>query len=136
VELSDEVVDLMLRYYDSMRRGDADDLESALAEDVVLVGSDPHEWWSGRDEIVLTYRRQFESVGGGFPINAGAEPSGHAHGDVGWFADRPTISLPWVTVPFRLTAVTVRSGTEWKIAQMHFSVAVPNDQVFGRDVNA
>ena len=77
---------------------------------------------------------QTEAMGGGFPVETG-DPVAYSEGDVGWIADRPRLTGPdGSALPFRLTVVTVRTGGDWKIAQMHFSIGVPNEQAFGEEL--
>jgi len=134
MERADELVQLVQRMYEAMRSGDVAAFESAATDDVLVIGTDPQEWWTGRDIVVPAFRGQVEAMGGGFPVQAG-DPVAYTHGDVGWFADRPTMTGPdGSSVAFRLTGVTVRDGGDWKVAQMHFSMGVPNEEAFGQEL--
>jgi len=134
MERAEELVALMNAMYEGMRSGDVSGFEAAALDEVLVIGTDPQEWWSGRANVVAAFRAQTEAMGGGFPVQAG-DPVAFSHGDVGWIADQPTMTGPdGSTALFRLTAVTVRSGGEWKLAQMHFSIGVPNEQVFGQEL--
>jgi len=134
MERSQELEGLMERMYEAMRSGDVSAFEAAAVDDVLVIGTDPDEWWRGRDAVVAAFRAQTEAVGGGFPVQAGS-PVAYSNGDTGWIADRPAMPLPTgQTGNFRLTAVTVREGGDWKIAQMHFSIGVPNEQAFGEEL--
>ena len=134
MERSEELVQLMQGMYEGMRAGDVAGFEAAALDDVLVIGSDPDEWWAGRDTAVAAFRAQSEAMGGGFPVQAG-NPVAYAHGDVGWIADRPTMSGPdGSTMGFRLTVVTMRQGSEWKVAHMHFSLGVPNEEAVGQEL--
>jgi ketosteroid isomerase-like protein len=133
MERSDELVQLMHGLYDGMRSGDVSAFESATLDEVLVIGSDPEEWWDGRDAVVAAFRGQTEAMGGGFPVKAG-NPVAYSHGDVGWIADQGTMAGPDGSIPFRLTVVTVRTDGDWKVAQMHFSMGVPNEEAFGQEL--
>jgi ketosteroid isomerase-like protein len=132
MERSDELVQLTHAIYDAMANGDVAGFEAATLDDVLVIGTDPQEWWTGRDTAAAAFRGQTEAMGGGFPVRAG-DPVAYAHGDVGWVADRPTMTMPdGSSLEFRLTFVTVRTGGDWKLAQMHFSAGVSNEEAFGQ----
>ena len=134
MERSEELVGVMEDLYEAMRSGDVSNFESAAADDLLVIGTDPQEWWSGRDTVLAAFRAQAEAMGGGFPVQAG-DPVAYSHGDVGWIADRPTMTGPdGSSMPFRLTVVTVRDGGDWKVAQMHFSLGVSNEEAFGQEL--
>jgi hypothetical protein len=133
MERSDELVQLMHELYDGMRSGDVSAFEAATVDEVLVIGSDPQEWWDGRDAVVAAFRAQTEAMGGGFPVQMG-NPVAYSYGDVGWIADQGTMAGPGGSIPFRLTVVTVRTGGDWKVAQMHFSIGVPNEEAFGQEL--
>jgi SnoaL-like domain len=133
MERSQELVELLDGMYEGMRKGDVAGFEAAALDDVLVIGTDPEEWWSGRDRVVAAFRGQAEAMGGGFPVQAG-DPVAYSHGNVGWIADRPTMAGPDGSIASRLTIVTVREGSDWKIAQMHFSVGVANEEMLGQEL--
>lgn len=134
MERSEELVQLTHAMYDAMAKGDVDAFEAAAVDDVLVIGTDPQEWWTGRDAAAAAFRGQTEAMGGGFPVRAG-NPVAYLQGDVGWVADRPSMTMPdGSTAEFRLTFVTVRTDGDWKVAQMHFSAGVPNEEAFGQDL--
>ena len=50
-------------------------------------------------------------------------------------ADRPKFRLPDGTeIPLRMTFVFVREEGEWKVAQQHISIGVPNEQIVGQEL--
>ena len=134
MDRSDELVGLMQGLYEAMRSGDVSGFESAAVDDVLVIGTDPQEWWRGRETVLAAFRAQTEAMGGGFPVQAG-DVVAYSHNDVGWIADRPTMSGPdGSSMPFRLTVVALRDGGDWKVAQMHFSMGVPNEEAFGQEL--
>jgi len=63
----------------------------------LLVGSEPGDWYPGSEATILHLRESLEKYGG-VPFEPYA-PVAWSEGPVAWFADRPTIVLPQVTVP-------------------------------------
>ena len=54
----------------------------------------------------------------------------YEQGDVGWAYDEPTATFgPISDVPIRVTAVLRHEGGQWKIVHLHFSAAVPDEQL-------
>ena len=49
--------------YDAMKRGDASGIAGLIASDasVLMIGTDPDEWWSGRERISGAFRAQVEA---------------------------------------------------------------------------
>jgi SnoaL-like domain len=137
MDRSGEVEALVLACYESLRTGDIAAFASLLANDetVLMIGTDPQEWWSGRNTVI-------EALKALVPQTSDMEllpghPEAFAHGDVAWFADRPVWRLADGTeVPFRMTGVVIREATGWKMLQTHVSIGIPNEDVIGRELSA
>jgi hypothetical protein len=132
---SAELKALVLRAYDAMAHGDAQFYDRHLARDagVLIIGTDPNEWWADHDTISRVFKAQMQEVQG-LGVVAG-DPIAYSVGDAGWVADQPAFRLPDGTlVPFRMTVVFVREDGAWKIAHQHISIGVPNEDIVGRDV--
>jgi hypothetical protein len=106
-----------------------------VAEDATMIGTDPSEYWSGREEILRVLREQFEALGEGFGPAPGS-PIGFQSGDVGWFDDvGATFLLPGSPpIPIRASGVLMRSGGSWQLAAGHFSIGVSNEEVLGQEL--
>jgi hypothetical protein len=89
MERSEELAGLM----HAMWSEDVDGFESAALDDVLVIGAHPQEWWSGRETAVAAFRGPAGAIGGGFPVQAG-DPAAYSEADVGWIADRPTLTDP------------------------------------------
>jgi ketosteroid isomerase-like protein len=101
-------------------------LEATSREDgVVMIGSDPDEWWHGHDAIVGAMRSEIESGSAGEV----GEVIAHEEGDIGWATMRGTFADGDTRVPFRGTAVLRREDGQWRVVQSHASIGVPNDQM-------
>ena len=100
---------------------------------VLLIGTDPEEWWRGHDTIAKIWETQLGEIGGIGVENA--DPRGYEAGDVGWMADRPTLVIGGeMRIPLRTTCVFARENGEWKIAQWHASIGVANEESFGEEL--
>ena len=65
MERSDELRELMLRFYDAMGSGDTAfvDRHFSLDPDARAIGTDPREWWSG-PRVVEVFKEQVENRSG------------------------------------------------------------------------
>ena len=134
MERSSEVEAAVRRLYDAMRDDDADLVGDLIADDdLVFVGTDVGEWWQDRPSMLDVFRDQLDSAGG-FDIQD-ESPVGYAEGDVGWFADQPSMRLPdGAVVPMRHTGVLRRRDGDWLFVQSHLSVGAEiNDELFEGD---
>ena len=132
MERSDELRDVMLQFYSALSSGDLSfiDRHFSTADEVRGIGTDPHEWWSGR-KLIDVWKEQIAALGGTMPITAG-DLEAFAEGDVGWVADRPTLDVgDGNPVAIRLTAVFRKEGEDWKLVQSHGSIGLPNESTFG-----
>jgi ketosteroid isomerase-like protein len=109
-------------------RGDSGPMLAATSKEpgVVMIGSDPDEWWDGHDAIVAAMRADVESSGVSGEVD---EVVAHEEGDIGWATMRGTFVEGEARVPFRGTAVMRREDGEWRMVQAHASIGVPNDQM-------
>jgi ketosteroid isomerase-like protein len=126
---SDGVRDVLMRFVDALNQGDGEAaarLHSG-ADDALVIGSDPEEWFQGAGASDV-FRQE---AAGGMQARVD-EPLVGTEGDIGWYAGRGAFVLPDGTEhPFRATGVCRREGGEWKILQSHTSFPVPNADAFG-----
>jgi SnoaL-like protein len=115
--------DLMAR----AKAGDADGVGELFAPGAatLLVGSEPGDWYPGSEVAVVHLRESLEKYGA-VPFEPDA-PVAWSEGAVAWFADRPTIVFPQVSLPIRITGVAIGGGAGWRIVQIHFSAGVPDE---------
>ena len=132
---SDEMRDLLNRLYDSIETNNPAAWTDAVAEDVFGVGSDPEEWWEGRDAFVTVLRAQIELMSAANVRFLLGTPRIFEQGDVVWAVDRPTISLPdGTSTSTRLTLIASRDAGQLKIPHFHLSVGVPNEEHVGQEL--
>jgi len=132
MERSDELRELMLRFYDAMGGGDTVFVDRHFSRDpeARAIGTDPQEWWSG-PRVVEVFKEQLDAMGGRMPFKPG-DPEAYVEGSVGWVADQSAFILPdGGELPFRVTCVLHREDGEWKFVQSHASVGVANEEAFG-----
>ncbi len=135
MEPSTELVGKLLSLYQAIRMGDLSLVEQNHSHQagLLVIGTDPGEWYSGYEATIAMYRTQVKEMsGGGVAIFAG-EPQAFVEGTVGWVADRPKFCLPdGKEVSCRFTGVWHREDGEWKLVQHHISIGVPNEQAVGQ----
>jgi ketosteroid isomerase-like protein len=135
MERSSELKDLMLRFYEAVSTGDLAFMNRMLSSqhEVLLVGTDPSEWWTDPATVTQTLKAQAQAGIKAVP----GELLAYREGTVGWVADRAKFVLPDGTeAPFRWTGVFHQEGGEWKLIQGHASVGVPNQEALGLDIKA
>jgi SnoaL-like protein len=135
MERSTAIEDRTREVYGALERGDAAGVNALFStqDGVLVIGTDPEEWWPGYDTITKIWETQLGEIGGIGVENA--DPRGYASGDAGWVADRPTLVIGGDNrIPLRITGVFTRENGEWKLAQWHASIGVSNEQSFGEDI--
>ena len=139
MEHSDELRDLMLRFYEASTTGDLTfvDRHVSRQEGAAFIGTDPDEWWEGFEALREAMGAQSEAMGGMLQIVPG-QIRAYSEGSLGWVIDRDALfRLPDGTeMPFRNTAIFRREDGEWKLIHAHSSIGVSNEELFGEDVTA
>jgi hypothetical protein len=135
MERSPELEEFAKRYAQAARDGygvAAADFVSERAE-VVVIGSDPDEWWDGAG-YNRAMRAQADAMGGSIPIYL-TDMQAYREGSVGWIVGRPVFRFgEGQEAESRLTAVVHDEGGRWKIVHLHLSVGVPNEDVLGQEL--
>ena len=126
---------LLARLYDSFATGDPSAWTDNLAEDAVGVGTDPEEWWDGREMLAKVVTAQLEQMhAAGIRVERGS-PLYFEKAEVVWVLDQPTISTPdGTSTPARLTLIATHKGDGLEINHFHVSVGAPNVEVIGEDL--
>jgi hypothetical protein len=122
---SSDLRNAVLRLYESMGTSDMKTIENSFSRQggVLAIGTDPSEWWSDQATIIDGFKTQF-SRSGTRRVEPG-ELSTFVEGTVGWAADRRTKRLAdGQEITIRETFVFHREDDEWKIVQMHASLAL------------
>ena len=131
MEESEEIRRVIERRMVAVKTSDAVPALARLSEHpgALTVGTDPDEWWHGQ-ETRAVWATQLEELDG-MPITWG-EIEAWEEGTVGWAATRMTIESPDQAYPGRGTYVLHLEPGEWKLVQVHWSLAQPNAEVLGK----
>jgi len=132
VEQSEELRGLTRRLYRIFNDSDPDILGDIVSRDpcLLIIGTDPAEWWTDHDEYCQVLNRQLGEAA--FQFRAG-DIQAWVNGPVGWAADEPTVVLEDGTeMTVRMTAVFTLDRGHWTLVQLHLSSGVQNEELFGR----
>jgi hypothetical protein len=131
MEQSAEARAAMLRFYDRFSAGDIAGFAQMITnwEGAFVIGTDPGEWQESRSSWIAGYEEQITAIPG-VRLEA-SDLRGYAEGTLGWAADQPSFVLPDGTkISTRLTTVLRLEDGAWKLVNAHFSIGVPNEELF------
>ena len=135
VEPSEEIRRVIERWTRAIAEGDAECLERlSVHPGALIVGTDPAEWWRGR-ETRAVWSRQIEELRGVFSVRAD-EIDAWEEGSVGWAAVKETVSVEGRTLEARATYVLRLEHGDWKVVQAHWSLPQAKIEAFGRSLTA
>lgn len=127
---SEEVRNTVLTFVEELERGDTS--RATSNQDLLVIGTDPDEYWKG-EVAIKNWSQQMKALGGGFSFTPG-DVEAWEEGDVAWAVDRPRMNLPdGSSVPVRMTLVLHREADDWKLVHAHGSIGVANEGVDGFD---
>ena len=127
---SPELVAVIRGWFESVIAGDPSwaDEHGSTEAGARLIGTDPGEVLAG--QAVATFLRNEAVALAGRAELAIGEIEAFVHGDVGWGFARPAVTFPGgASLAPRWTAVFVRAGGDWRVVQIHASIAVGNETV-------
>lgn len=127
---------LVERYAEAVRVGDLATVETLIddGDDVLVIGTDPEEWWKGRETVIAVYRAQQAEMGDTVGISTLDLAEACEIGDAGWFAGRIQLQVPTGELGLRVSGTVRRRGDDWKIVHMHASVGAENWATTGLDL--
>jgi ketosteroid isomerase-like protein len=129
---SPELEAIIRDWFASVARNDASWLDRHLSKDARLriVGTDPEEWLLGEKAADLL-RSDLAMMGGKVQFDV-HEAEAYTEGSVGWGVATFTIAIgPDLKVTPRWSGVFHQEDGEWKAVQVHASVGITNEQLFG-----
>lgn len=129
---SSEIREVILAWFKAAESGDAQwrDRHVSTSPDLRIVGTDPDEWLSGAPAYEFL-SNEARTVGGRVKVEV-REVEAFEEGSVGWGLAQPEITLlDGRRVSPRWSAVFHREGGEWRMVQLHASIAVGNAAAFG-----
>lgn len=128
---SEELRSFLLRLYSVWEAQDFEALREMFSTGahVLVIGTDPNEWWTGSDGVEVWILQTHEL--GGLRLEPG-RPVAYCIGNVGWVADQPLVTLGnGAEFRIRVTAVLVIERGHWRIAHWHASIAQMNEESLG-----
>jgi len=133
---SEEIRRVVDRWCLAISERDLDAVMGRLSENpgALIIGTDPAEWWHGKEAGAI-WRRQLEELGD--PTNTWEvieETEAWEEGTVGWAGLTLRITSVERSVDARLTCVFHLERGEWKMVQVHWSIPKPNVDVVGREL--
>lgn len=129
---SDELRGIITGWFKAAEQGDTSwrDRHVSRHPDLRIVGTDPDEWLAGAAAYDFL-RNEAATVGGRISV-AVPEVEAFVEGSVGWGVARPVITLrDGSAVSPRWSAVFRHEDGEWRMIQLHASIAVGNEAAFG-----
>lgn len=125
----DELKNIVLHHYGKFDSGaQADSIKEtySLQDGVVIIGSDPEEWFDDRESILA-----FMNAGGAVKAEITVQNiKAVFEGSVGWTMDRVSVKLPnGIELPVRHTRIFHKENDAWKMVHLHVSVAVSNESI-------
>lgn len=122
---------LLDRLYDTFRSGDAALWEESIADDAVLVGTDPSEFWTDAAEAKVALRAQLtEMKDAGVTFRPGEPISRTIGDDAVLVIDRPIIALSnGGEQQLRLSVLFTGPADSLRIQHFHLSVPATNEDV-------
>ncbi len=128
MEQSIALRDLVLQYYQALSSGDIAFIENLFSQHpgVLVIGSDPNEWWAGYKTIISGHKPDLEGMSNFIDVDIKA----YTEGTVGWAASQVIMKgSDNPGIPFRITYVFHQENGSWKIVQEHVSVGVLNEEL-------
>ena len=100
---------------------------------VLMVGTDPAEWWDDPDELLRALQAQGKELQGAAATVSHSE--GWVEGEIGWGAVKADVVFPGgPPTQLRITATLARRPGGWKLVQCHASVGAPNEEIVGKEL--
>jgi ketosteroid isomerase-like protein len=133
---SPELRKIITAWFESVNNSDLSwaDRHISRQAGVRLVGTDPNELIEG-EKVAEFLKEEVKAMGGAMKVSVG-ETEAYQEGTVGWGLARITIALPnGKQVSPRWGAIFHQEDGEWKLVQLHASVGIPNEELFGMEVS-
>ena len=131
-----ELIELATRLY-GVFLADPTSVHTLFLDDpgTIALGTDPAEWWVGHRTVAGVFEAQTNEMKGFVSSWVTQGPMAFRHGDVGWFVDRPLLTmLDGSSTSMRISIVFVLQHAQWRIAHWHASVGVTNEELLGTEL--
>jgi ketosteroid isomerase-like protein len=126
----DELSLFIRDWYYAASEGQVDVFLSRFLQDdsTTYFGTDPHELWYGYEQIKENIQENFRTYGKWTVMSKNLQV--HRVGDAALFTDEVELAARFggssIAEDARMSGVLVKKEGEWKIAQVHFSLGIPN----------
>jgi ketosteroid isomerase-like protein len=131
----EQLRELLTELYAAFSSGDPAAWVDHLTDDVLGVGTDPDEWWEGRDIVVKVGTAQVAQLANAGMQVMGGTPRIFDHGSILVAVDRPTLRSPdGQTIPSRFTVVALNNDDGLKIQHFHLSIGAENEEALGQEL--
>ena len=122
---------LLKAHDDAMTNHDLDGVMATLADDAVILGTGPGEWYQGAKDIKEAYGEFFKGFDKGEQKFEYLSRAGKLGSDMGYLATTGNVTGKSggkaIAFPVNITLTVAKKGDAWKIASMHFSTLVVGD---------
>ena len=119
---------LLKAHDDAMTNHDLDGVIATLADDAVILGTGPGEWYQGEKDIKEAYGEFFKGFDKGAQEFEYLSRAGKLSSDMGYLATTGNVTGKSggkkFAFPVNITLTVAKKGDAWKIASMHFSTLV------------
>jgi class 3 adenylate cyclase/ketosteroid isomerase-like protein len=131
VEPSEEIRQVVIRFFEALRDGDTEAVSNRLSRQPGFerFGTDPDEVWFDGETAARVWVQQMRDLGGGMPWRLIDDVRALSEGTVGWAAARTEVDAPaGGTVEYRFNCVLHLEQGDWKIVNWHSSIPVVNEE--------
>ena len=128
MEQSTELLNAAHRLFEAVSERDFAAIEAMISqhEGVLIIGSDPNDWFRGRDAFMNGLKSELNENAGKVTFDI-TDAKAYAEGSAGWFGGKVSMVFQdGSRIPFRCTLAFHHKDNHWEITQWHFSIAVPN----------
>jgi ketosteroid isomerase-like protein len=129
----DELSLLIRDWYYAASEGQVEAFLNCFLKDetTTYFGTDPHEVWYGYDQIKENVEENFRTYGKWSVMSKNLQV--HQVGDAAYFTDEVELSARFgsssIAEDGRMSGILVLKNGQWKIAQVHFSFGISNQEL-------
>jgi adenylate cyclase len=129
VEPSEELRQIVIRFFDALRDGDTEAVSNRISRQPGFerFGTDPDEWWQDGDAAARVWIQVMRETDG-YPWRLVGDVHAMSEGGVGWAGGRAEFDASEGPVELRFTCVLHLEHGEWKLVQWHGSVPSSNEE--------
>ena len=129
----DELSLLIREWYYAASEGKVESFLNYFVKDesTAYIGTDPSEVWYGYNRIKENIEENFRTYGKWTIMSKNLQV--HKNGDTAFFSDEVELSARYggssIADDARMSGVLVLKDGQWRIAQVHFSFGIPNQEL-------